>query len=125
REYIFTEEARKVELPEGFENELKGSVIVDGNLYGEYYYGSALYCLAYAPDQPMNGFLGPIVREWEGNGELVNASTIENVVRKLMASEEGNVIRKGGRRIWRSCKAVHRERGSSMEFDSFIVHITR
>ncbi|KAK4373338.1 hypothetical protein RND71_008722 [Anisodus tanguticus] len=52
-------------------------------------------------DQPKNGFLmkeimkvGLIVREWEKREELVSASSIENVVRKLMASEEGDVNRK-------------------------------
>ena len=48
-------------------------------------------------DRPRNGFLvtemlkiGRIVREWEKREEVVSASTIENVVRKLMASEEGD-----------------------------------
>ncbi|PHT80672.1 hypothetical protein T459_13687 [Capsicum annuum] len=31
--------------------------------------------------------IGLIVREWQKREELVSASTIENVVRKLMASE--------------------------------------
>ncbi|KAK4377201.1 hypothetical protein RND71_003497 [Anisodus tanguticus] len=75
-------------------------------------------------DQPNNGFLvtemlkiGLIVREWEKREELVSASTIKNVVRKLMTSEEGDV------------KTVRRstEKGcaSRMELDSFIAHITR
>ncbi|PHU17247.1 hypothetical protein BC332_12942 [Capsicum chinense] len=52
-------------------------------------------------DQPRNSFLvtkvlkiGLLVREWEKREELVSASSIENAVRKLMASEEGDAIRK-------------------------------
>ena len=70
-------------------------------MYSEYYYGSAYSCLAMHSDQEINGFLvmemlkiGLIVREWEKRKELVSASIIENVVRKLMASEEGDVIKK-------------------------------
>ncbi|XP_016461467.1 zeatin O-xylosyltransferase-like [Nicotiana tabacum] len=59
---IFPGKARKLELPEGFEERVKG--------------------------------VGLVVREWEKYEELVNASTVENVVTKLMASEEGDAIRK-------------------------------
>ncbi|KAG5608507.1 hypothetical protein H5410_019788 [Solanum commersonii] len=65
-------------------------------LYGEYYYGSAYSCLAYALDQPMN---------------------VDGI-------EEGNVIRKGARRIWR--RRDPREKGVfRMEFDSFISKISQ
>ncbi|XP_055801243.1 zeatin O-glucosyltransferase-like [Solanum dulcamara] len=84
-------------------------------------------------DQPRNGFLltevlkiGLLVREWEKREELVSASTIENVVRKLMASEEGDVI---GKRAEELGEAVRRstEKGgaSQMELESFVAHITR
>ncbi|XP_049391204.1 zeatin O-xylosyltransferase-like [Solanum stenotomum] len=84
-------------------------------------------------DQPINGFLvtevlkiGLIVREWEKREELVNASTIENVVRKLMASEEGNVIRKRAEELGEAVRQST-EKGvtSRIELDSFIAHITR
>ncbi|KAG5608512.1 hypothetical protein H5410_019793, partial [Solanum commersonii] len=52
-------------------------------------------------DQPINGFLvteilkkGMLVRDWGKRKEVVSASTSENVVRKLMALEEGYLIRK-------------------------------
>nr|XP_010315474.1 zeatin O-xylosyltransferase-like [Solanum lycopersicum] len=94
---IFTGEDRRVELPEGRVHE---SLWMEF-MYSEYYYGSAYSCLAMHSDQEINGFLvmemlkiGLIVREWEKREELVSASIIENVVRKLMASEEGDVIKK-------------------------------
>jgi len=84
-------------------------------------------------DQPRNGFLvtellkiGLTVREWEKREELVNASTIENVVRKLMASEEGNVIRKRAEELGEAVRQSTEKGGASrMELDSFIAHITR
>ncbi|KAJ8528535.1 hypothetical protein K7X08_022227 [Anisodus acutangulus] len=72
-------------------------------------------------DRPRNSFLvtemlkiGLIVREWEKCEELVSGSTIENVVSKLMASEEGNVISKRSEEFGRSRKAFHRERASEV-----------
>ncbi|MCD9646427.1 hypothetical protein HAX54_036237 [Datura stramonium] len=84
-------------------------------------------------DQPRNGFLvtemlkiGLTVREWEKREELVSASTIENVVRKLMASEEGNAIRKRAEELGESVRRSTEKGGASrMELDSFIAHITR
>ncbi|KAJ8564758.1 hypothetical protein K7X08_001218 [Anisodus acutangulus] len=86
-------------------------------------------------DQPKNGFLmketmkvGLIVREWEKREELVSASSIENVVRKLMASEEGDVNRK---RIEELGEAVRRpqRKGELVEWSWILSlrlrHITR
>ncbi|KAJ9695887.1 hypothetical protein PVL29_011053 [Vitis rotundifolia] len=72
-------------------------------------------------DQPQN-----IFREWEHQEELVTSSTIEKARRRLMASKEGNDVRKRalelGGAIWRSMD----DRGAScMELDSFIAHISR
>ncbi|KAK4371239.1 hypothetical protein RND71_010714 [Anisodus tanguticus] len=87
---IFTGKARKVELPEGFEERVKG------------------------------------VGEWEKREELVSASTIENAVRKLMASEEGNVIRKRAEELGEAVRRSTEKGGASRrELDSFIAHITR
>ncbi|WMV23054.1 hypothetical protein MTR67_016439 [Solanum verrucosum] len=87
---IFKGDARKVELPEGFEERVKE------------------------------------VGEWEKREELVSASTIENVVRKLMASEEGNVIRKRAEELGEAVRQSTEKGGASrIELDSFIAHITR
>ncbi|KAK6791236.1 hypothetical protein RDI58_010317 [Solanum bulbocastanum] len=84
-------------------------------------------------DQPNNGFLvteilkiGLTVREWEKREELVSASTIEKVVRKLMASEEGDSIRKRAEELGEAVRRSTENGGSSrIELDSFIAHITR
>ncbi|XP_055824143.1 zeatin O-glucosyltransferase-like [Solanum dulcamara] len=84
-------------------------------------------------DQPKNGFLvteilkiGLHVRLWEKRDELVTASTIQNIVRKLMSSKEGDMMRKIAQEL---SKAVRRstEKGgvSRMELESFVAHITR
>ncbi|KAM3235142.1 hypothetical protein P3L10_015178 [Capsicum annuum] len=81
----------------------------------------------------MNSFLvtgilkiGLTVREWEKREELVSASTIENVVRKLKASEEGDVIRKRAEELGVAVRrSTEKGGGSLIELDSFIAHITR
>ncbi|KAF3635987.1 Zeatin O-glucosyltransferase [Capsicum annuum] len=122
---IFTGEARKLELPEGFEERVKRVGLVmrewvpqpeilahpsTGGFMSLCGWNSCIESITMGvpiaawpmlSDQPMNSFLvtkilkiSLIVREWEKREELVSASTIENLVRKLMASEEGDVIRK-------------------------------
>ncbi|KAJ8543422.1 hypothetical protein K7X08_005945 [Anisodus acutangulus] len=84
-------------------------------------------------DQPKNGFLvteilkiGLFVRTWEKREELVIASTIQNIVSKLMASEEGDMIRKRAQELRESVRRSTEKSGvSRMELDSFVVHITR
>ncbi|XP_055802189.1 zeatin O-xylosyltransferase-like [Solanum dulcamara] len=154
---IFKGEDRKVELPQGFEERVKGVGLVVREwapqpeiLAHTSTCGFMSHCgwnssiesitmgvpIAAWPmhsDQPMTGFLltevlkiGLIVREWEKREELVNASTIENVVRKLMASEEGDVIRKRTEELGEAVRRSTEKGGASrMELDSFISHITR
>ncbi|KAK4713895.1 hypothetical protein R3W88_019802 [Solanum pinnatisectum] len=84
-------------------------------------------------DQPKNGFLvaevlkiGLHVREWEQRNELVTASTIQNIVSKLMASEEGDMIRKRAQELSKAVRRSTEEGGvSRMELESFVAHITR
>ncbi|KAL3819774.1 hypothetical protein ACJIZ3_005679 [Penstemon smallii] len=84
-------------------------------------------------DQPRNTMLvtevlkiGLVVREWTHREELVKASTIGNVVKRLMASEEGNVIRKRAEDLGATVRQATEKGGvSRVEFDSFIAHITR
>ncbi|KAM3281452.1 hypothetical protein P3S67_028474 [Capsicum chacoense] len=84
-------------------------------------------------DQSMNVFLvmemlkiGLITREWEKRKELVSASTIENAMRKLMASEEGDTIRRRADEMGEALRRSAEKEGSSRkELDSFIGHITR
>uniref|UniRef100_M1CVU3 Glucosyltransferase n=1 Tax=Solanum tuberosum TaxID=4113 RepID=M1CVU3_SOLTU len=84
-------------------------------------------------DQPINGFLvteilkiGLLVRDLGKREEVVSASTIKNVVRKLMASEEGDLIRKRAEELGEAVRQSTEKGGASqIELDSFIAHITR
>uniref|UniRef100_A0A3Q7G3G3 Glycosyltransferase N-terminal domain-containing protein n=1 Tax=Solanum lycopersicum TaxID=4081 RepID=A0A3Q7G3G3_SOLLC len=84
-------------------------------------------------DQPNNGFLvikifkiGLILREWDKRRELISPSTIENVVRKLMESEEGDVIRKRAEGLGEAVRRSTKKQGSSrIVLDYFIIFIKR
>ncbi|KAF3669598.1 putative 65-kDa microtubule-associated protein 6-like [Capsicum annuum] len=84
---------RRLELPEEFEEFMShygwNSCIESITM------GVPIVAWPIHSDQSRNVFLvmeilkiGLIMREWEKRNELVSASTIENVMRKLMASEE-------------------------------------
>ncbi|KAG5568203.1 hypothetical protein H5410_064780 [Solanum commersonii] len=144
RDGVRAEEARKVELPEGFKERVKevGLVVREWApqpeiLAHSIYRGFMSHCgwnsciesitmgvpIAAWPmhsDQPINGFflteilkIGLLVREWEKREELVSASTIENVVRKLMASEEGDLIRKRAEELGEAVRRSTERGGAS------------
>ncbi|KAF3642725.1 putative L-gulonolactone oxidase-like [Capsicum annuum] len=131
---IFTVEARKLELPEGYD-EKSGFMSHCGwnSCIESITMGVPIAGWPMPSDQPMNSFLvtgilkiGLTVREWEKREELVSASTIENVVRKLKASEEGDVIRKRAEELGVAVRrSTEKGGGSLIELDSFIAHITR
>ncbi|KAG6603199.1 Zeatin O-glucosyltransferase, partial [Cucurbita argyrosperma subsp. sororia] len=84
-------------------------------------------------DQPRNAVLmtellrvGLLIRDWANRNEIVMATTIENAVRKLMASEEGREMRKVADELATAVRRSVADGGvSRVEFDSFISHITR
>ncbi|XAR64928.1 Trans-zeatin O-beta-D-glucosyltransferase [Bertholletia excelsa] len=84
-------------------------------------------------DQPKNAYLvtdilriGVIVREWAQRKELVSSSTISKVVKRLMASEEGEEMRRRAEELGGSTRKAVEEGGvSRVEMDSFIAHISR
>ncbi|PON53928.1 UDP-glucuronosyl/UDP-glucosyltransferase [Parasponia andersonii] len=84
-------------------------------------------------DQPLNALLitevlkvGVAVREWWQRDELVTSSMISRAVRKLMASEGGEEMRKRVAEIGEKVKRSAAEGGDCrLEWDSFIAHITR
>lgn len=84
-------------------------------------------------DQPRNRVLvtevlkvGVVVKEWEHRDELVTASDVENAVRKLMATKEGNEMRERAMELKNVILKSRDEGGASrMEFDDFIAHVTR
>ncbi|KAL7092894.1 hypothetical protein ACP275_11G010000 [Erythranthe tilingii] len=84
-------------------------------------------------DQPSNSVLiteilkmGLIVREWAQRFEIVKASTIENVLKTLMTSKEGDDIRKRAEELAATVQHATQQGGASrLKLDSFIAHITR
>ncbi|KAL4607841.1 hypothetical protein ACB092_09G204000 [Castanea dentata] len=86
-----------------------------------------------ASDQPRNTVLitkllkvGIVVKNWSRRDELVPSSTIEKAVKLLMASKEGDEIRKRTVDLGGAVRQSIEKGGVSlMELDSFIDHITR
>ncbi|KAL8467849.1 hypothetical protein ACS0TY_031189 [Phlomoides rotata] len=84
-------------------------------------------------EQPRNTYLvtevlkvGLVVRKWSQRKELVTAGKIENAVRRLMASEEGDEMRKRAEELGITVRQATQPGGASrLELDSFIAHITR
>ncbi|GLT26588.1 hypothetical protein SLA2020_016440 [Shorea laevis] len=84
-------------------------------------------------DQPRNATLvtqvlkvGLIVREWSHREELITASAIKEALRTLMASEEGEMMRKRAEELGRAVRQATEEGGvSQKELESFINHIIR
>ncbi|KAI3471699.1 hypothetical protein Pfo_028349 [Paulownia fortunei] len=77
---------------------------------------------------PLNPGLrtGVEVVNWERRGEAVSSDTVEKAVRKLMASEEGEEIRKRAKELGEAVQQSFMEGGATRkEFGSFISHITR
>jgi len=83
-------------------------------------------------DQPRNAVLvteilkvGLVVKDWAQRKSLVSAEVVENAVRRLMQTKEGEEMRD---RALRLKKAIHRSRDEDgicpKEIDSFIAHIT-
>ncbi|KAK1386609.1 Glycosyltransferase [Heracleum sosnowskyi] len=84
-------------------------------------------------DQPRNAALitkvlqsGTIVKDWDERNDLVESLIIENAVKKLMASREGDEMRKRAAQFSDAIKKSVAEGGvSHIELDSFVAHITR
>lgn len=84
-------------------------------------------------DQPRNTVLitkilqvGLVVKDWAQRDELVTLNRIEKVVRILMASKEGEEMRKRAKKLSFDVKNAVGENGvTKNEFDAFIAHIAR
>lgn len=84
-------------------------------------------------DQPRNRVLitevlgvGVMVKEWNHMKEMVTALDVENGVRRLMATKEGDEMRKKALKLKNVVQDSMDEGGvSRLEIDSFIAHITR
>ncbi|XLU45495.1 hypothetical protein S245_040309 [Arachis hypogaea] len=84
-------------------------------------------------DQPRNMLLitqvlkiGLVVKDWAKRDALVTASEVEKAVRTLMASKEGDEMRKTALKLRDAVLESMDEGGfSRREMDSFIAHISR
>ncbi|KAK4392481.1 Zeatin O-glucosyltransferase [Sesamum angolense] len=153
---IFTGQVRKSELPEGLEERVKerGFIVRDwapqleilghpstagfmshcGNSCIESIsMGVPIATWPMHSDQPINAVfvtkvlrIGMEVKDWARRDEVVPSSSVENAVRRLMASEEGDEMRKRAQELGAAVRNSVMEGGSSSkEMDSFITHITR
>ncbi|GJQ91491.1 zeatin O-glucosyltransferase-like protein [Tanacetum coccineum] len=84
-------------------------------------------------DQPRNAMLitkilnvGLYVRDWTQRDELVTWTKVEEVVRRLMASKEGEEIRNRAAELGAKVRQSVMDGGiTRMELDSFVAHVTR
>ena len=84
-------------------------------------------------DQPKNATLltevlriGLLIKDCVHLAELVTSDTIEDAVRRLMTSKEGEEMKKKAAELGEAVRASVAEGGASrLEMDSFIAHITR
>ncbi|XP_055835304.1 zeatin O-xylosyltransferase-like [Solanum dulcamara] len=84
-------------------------------------------------DQPRNAVLitnvlkiGIEVKDWERRDELITSTTIETTIRKLMASSEGNEVRKNMVELGKKVRQSNSVGGDSKKaMNSFIAHFTR
>ncbi|KAF5193249.1 Zeatin o-glucosyltransferase [Thalictrum thalictroides] len=84
-------------------------------------------------DHPANSLLvtqvlkvGLLVREWEQKDELLSADTIACSIRKLMVSDEGNMMRKRAKDLGANVRSAVSTGGSStIHLESFLNHISR
>ncbi|KAJ0042358.1 hypothetical protein Pint_17845 [Pistacia integerrima] len=64
-------------------------------------------------------------KDWAERHETVTSEVVENVVKRLMASKEGDEMRKRAAEIGGKVRESMDEAGvSRMELDSFVAHIT-
>ncbi|KAA8518130.1 hypothetical protein F0562_015604 [Nyssa sinensis] len=154
---VFAGEERRIELPKGYEERVKGKGIVvrdwapqleilghpsTGGFMSHCGWNSCVESLSMGvpiaawpmhSDQPNNTVLitkllkvGLVVKDWARRNELVTSLMVEKDVKKLMASKEGDEIRRRAAELGGAIRRSVAEGGQSrMELDSFITHITR
>uniref|UniRef100_A0A0D9W818 Glycosyltransferase n=1 Tax=Leersia perrieri TaxID=77586 RepID=A0A0D9W818_9ORYZ len=68
---------------------------------------------------------GLVVRPWEKNGEVVTATTIQEVIEKMMVSDEGLAVRQRAKALGDAIRSSVDVGGSSREdLERFVAHIT-
>ncbi|XP_016465251.2 zeatin O-glucosyltransferase-like [Nicotiana tabacum] len=154
---VFTSEVRKVQLPEGYEEKIKGRGIIvrdwapqldilahnsTGGFMSHCGWNSCMESISFGvpiaawpmhSDQPRNSQLvtkylklGLTVRPWTRRDELATSEMVENAVKTLMASPQGDEMRKRAADLSNAIKKSVTDGGvNRAEMDSFIAHITR
>ncbi|KAJ9544745.1 hypothetical protein OSB04_024452 [Centaurea solstitialis] len=155
---VFTEDgARRVELPEGFEERVakRGLVVRDwapqleilrhqssGGFVSHCGWNSSMEAMTAGvaiaawpmhSDQPRNAFLmadvlgvALMMREWACRDELFTSVKVEKVIRKLMDSEEGEVVRRRAAELGGELRRSMAEGGVGRnELDSLVEYIRR
>nr|UXB92761.1 glycosyltransferase [Helleborus thibetanus] len=153
---IYEGEVRKPQLPEGFEERVKVGMIVrdwapqlqilahpsTGGFMSHCGWNSCMESLSMGVpiaawpmmfDQPGNALLitdvleaGLQVREWARRGEVIPSASIESSIRKLMALDKGNMMRKRAKEVAIDIRrAVSDDGTSTTQLESFLTHISR
>ncbi|XP_028766650.1 zeatin O-glucosyltransferase [Neltuma alba] len=154
---VFNGEARRAELPRGFEERTEGIGLIvrnwapqleilshpsTGGFMSHCGWNSSMESITMGvpiaawpmhSDQPRNRVLmtevlkvGLVVKDWDRRDEIVTASDIENAVRRLMTTKEGDEMRKRAMNLENAVRWSMKEGGDScLEMDTFIAHITR
>nr|XP_027067788.1 zeatin O-glucosyltransferase-like [Coffea arabica] len=152
---IFYGEVRKAQLPEGFEERIKGRGIVvsdwapqleilghssTGDFMSHCGWNSCMESISMGvpvaawpmhSDQPRNSILmakvlkiALLIRDWSRQDEFMTSITIENAVRRLMDSTEGEEMRQRAKELSKRVEESIRDGGDSrLEMDSFTAHI--
>nr|UXB92762.1 glycosyltransferase [Helleborus thibetanus] len=84
-------------------------------------------------DQPRNALLitevlkvGLYVREWARRDELISSQTIASSIKKLMVSDEGNMVREKAKELGIHVRGAVSDDGTSViQLELFFTHITR
>ncbi|KAK2984683.1 hypothetical protein RJ640_001115 [Escallonia rubra] len=152
-----SKDARKIELPKGYEEEIggKGMVVRDwapqleilghpstGGFMSHCGWNSCMESISMGvpmaawpihSDQPRNALLvtsvlkiGIVVKDWARRDELVTSFAVEKAVKRLMASKDGDEIRKRAEELGGSVRQTVTDGGAArLDLESFIAHISR
>ncbi|XP_076928449.1 zeatin O-xylosyltransferase-like [Bidens hawaiensis] len=129
------DEAKMSDLPVGFDERVEGRGLVvrgwapQSEILGHFAMGGFMS----HSDQPRNAFLitdvlkvGIVVNDWEHRDELVSSVVVEDVIRRLIDSREGEEVRKRAVELAEAVRRSMAEGGKCRkEVDSFVSYIKR
>ena len=154
---VFADKDKLIELPDGFEERVKGRGFVEqswapqmeilghlatGGFMSHCGWNSSMESISMGvplatwpthSDQPRNAFfiteflkIGLMVLDWAHRDKLVTSVVVEDVIRRLMDSSEGEKMRKRAADLGHTVRGSVEEGGvSRKEIESFISYIKR